>query len=83
MSAIDNLQKYIDSDLAKTNEYNRNLRLAGETFLESSVAALIQMGIDRLEQEKKIDSRTASALKAGVTVLDFFVKFCISVSGFR
>lgn len=83
MSAIDDLQKYIDSDLAKTNEYNRNLRLAGETFLESSVAALIQTGIDWLEEKKKINSTEARALKTAVTVVDFFVKFCINVSGFR
>ncbi|KOR36904.1 hypothetical protein AM228_10025 [Planktothricoides sp. SR001] len=75
MSISDDWKKSIDSELAKIDENSRQLTLAQNRFAESAVISVVNMIVDRLEEEGIITKTASSIVKNSANIIRSFGQF--------
>lgn len=75
MSISDDWKKSIDSELAKIDENSRQLTLAQNRFAESALVSVVNMIVDRLEDEGIITKTASSIVKNSVNIIHGFGQF--------
>ncbi|MBD2482568.1 hypothetical protein [Planktothrix sp. FACHB-1365] len=70
----DDVEKHINSELARIDDDYRQRTLAQNKLFESSLVGLANIAISWLEKDKQIDSQTANIIRNSVRVVDNIFK---------